>query len=117
MSIDKPSDKLLRRGYRVATRMRAEVVAVYVVSEKLVPNQQKVVNDDIAIAAPLNIRVEHLEGRNIAQTLAEYAIKNQVTEIIIGHSHTRFWQELMGGSLVSRLIRLVRDIDVLVVAT
>ena len=115
ISPDKPSDRLLRRGWRVARRLRAELVAVYVATGSLTHEQQQVLDADFALAQRLNIRIEQLPGRDVAQALAAYARQNQVTEIVIGHSGRTAWQEFVQGSIINTLIRLVRGIDVLVI--
>ncbi|MEO7717180.1 MAG: universal stress protein [Capsulimonas sp.] len=116
ISPDQPSDRLLRRGWRIARRLRADLVAVYVATEKVTPDQQQVLDADFALASSLSIHMEQVTGRDIAQALAAYAREHQVTEIIIGHSGRTAWQEFLQGSIINKLIRLVRGIDVLVVA-
>ena len=116
ISPDKPSDRLLRRGWRIARVLRADIVAVYVASDKVSSGQQKVLDADFALAARLNIRLEEVTGNDVAQALADYARKTQVTEIVIGHSGRTAWQEAFQGSIINKLIRLARGIDVLVMA-
>lgn len=82
---------------------------------EITPDQQRVLDADFALAARFGIRVEHNAGRDVAQALADYALKNQVTEIVIGHSGRTPWQETIQGSVINKLIRLVKGIDVLVV--
>ena len=116
ISPDKPSGRLLRRGWRISQRLRADLVAVYVPIGKPTLEQQKVLEDDFALANRLAIKVERTEGKDIAQALADYALKHQVTQIVLGHSARTAWQELLQGSIVTKLIHLVRGIDVLLVA-
>jgi two-component system sensor histidine kinase KdpD len=111
------SEKLLRRGWRIARRLRGEIVAVYVPSEKTTLEQQKVLEVDFALADRLKVKIERTTGKNIADALAEYARTHKITEIVIGHSHRIALQDLLQGSIVERLIRQVRGIDVLVVET
>jgi two-component system sensor histidine kinase KdpD len=111
------SQKLLRRGWRIARRLRGEIVAVYVPSEKTTLEQQKVLELDFALADRLKVKIERTTGKNIADALAEYARTHKITEIVIGHSHRIALQDLLQGSIVERLIRQVRGIDVLVVET
>ena len=115
LSPDRPSDYLLRRAWRIGHRLHADIVAVYVSTARPTPAQSKILDADFATATRLNIRIEEVSGGEIAQALADYAVKNQVTELIVGHSTTRKnWQDMIKGSLVSRLISLVPDVDVLV---
>ena len=116
ISPDKPSDRLLRRGWRISRRLRADIVAVYVPLGKPTLEQQKVLENDFSLANRLGIRIERTEGTKIAESLAEYAAKNQVTQIVIGHSHRTRLNEFIQGSLVNDLIRLARGIDILLVA-
>lgn len=116
ISPDKLSDRLLRRGWRIAHRLRADIVAVYVPEGKTTLAQQKVLETDFALAARLGVRVERTSGLNTAQALAQYAREHQVTQVVVGHSGRTRWQEALHGSLINDLIRLLRGIDVLVVA-
>ena len=116
ISPDKPSDRLLRRGWRIARRLKADIVAVYVPEAKTTLEQQKVLECDFALAGRLGIRIERTEGKGIAAPLAEYARQHQVNFIIIGHSGRTRVQEMVQGSIVNDLVRLVRGIDVLIVA-
>ena len=116
ISPDKPSDRLLRRGWRIARRLKADIVAVYVPEAKTTLEQQKVLECDFALANRLGIRIERTEGKGIAASLADYARQHQVNFIIIGHSGRTRVQEMVQGSIVNDLVRLVRGIDVLIVA-
>jgi two-component system sensor histidine kinase KdpD len=113
---DKPSDRLLRRGWRVSQRLQAEVVAVYVASCKIGDRQQKILDADFALAKQLNIPIEQIDGNDIAQALAKYAVEHQITEIVIGHSGKSRLEQMLRGTVITRLIGLVGGIDVLVVA-
>lgn len=116
ISPDKPSDRLLRRGWRIAQRLHADIVAVYVPQGKVTLEQQKVLESDFALASRLGVRIERTEGQGIAQALASYARAHQVSQIVIGHSGRTRLQEMVQGSIINDLIRLVRGIDVLIVA-
>lgn len=115
ISPDKPSDRLLRRGWRVARFLRADLVAVYVPLGKPTLAQQAVLERDFSLASRLNIRIERTEGADVARALADYARKNQVTQIVIGHSGRTALHEFVRGSIINKLIGLARGIDVLVI--
>jgi len=116
ISPDKPSGRLLRRGWRIAHRLRGDIVAVYVPVGKPTLQQQAVLENDFQLANRLDIRIERTSGSRVSDALAEYASNNQVTQIIIGHSGRTRWQEFWLGSIVNDLVRKVRGIDVLIVA-
>ena len=46
-----------------------------------------------------------LHRRYIPATLAQYAMKQQITRIVMGHSRRTRWQELWQGSLINSLLR------------
>ena len=117
ISPDKPSDKLLRRGWRISQRLRAGLIAVYVATDKITRDQQLILDEDFALASRLHIKIEQVNGKKIADSLAEFAQKNQVTQIVIGHSRRSRMHEALGGSIVNNLLAMTKDIDVLVVAT
>ena len=112
----KPSSRLLRRGWRIADRLQADIVAVYIPEGKLTLEGQTHLEQDFALADRLGIKIERLEGTKVASVLSEYAHAHQVTQIVIGHSDRTRWQEFIGGSVINDLIRMVRGIDVIVVA-
>ncbi len=116
ISPDRACDRLLRRGWRVASRLQADIRAVYVSGPVEDPEQKRILEADCKLATDLNIRVEKLEGKDVAATLADYAWKNQITEIVIGHSSQSKIQDIVRGSVVNDLIRRVRGIDVLIIA-
>lgn len=116
ISPDEPSDRLLRRGWRVAQRLRGDVVGVYVSCMAINAHQQKILDGDFALATQLNIPVERIEGADVATALAQYAIEQQVTQIVIGHSRRPKLTQLLKGSTINKLIGMVPGIDVLVIA-
>lgn len=117
ISPDQSSERLLRRGWRIARYLRADLVAVTISTSKPTPRQQRILDNDFALAQRLGIHVERIdEGSDVAESLARYAAGHQVSEIIIGHSARSRWQELLHGSIINKLIARVPDIDVLVLA-
>ena len=116
ISPDKPSVRLLRRGWRIAHRLHGDIVAVYVPVGKPTLLQQAVLEGDFELAERLGIRIERTAGPKVAEALADYALKNGVTQIVVGHSGRTRWQEFWLGSIVNELVRLVSGIDVLIVA-
>jgi two-component system sensor histidine kinase KdpD len=117
ISPDRLSDRLLRRGWRISRRLQAEIVAVYVGGGKRPTiDQQRILDADFAFARRLDIRVDQIQGTDIAGALAKYAHDHQVTQIVIGHSARKGWQAFLRGDVVNRLLAEVRGIDVLVMA-
>ncbi|WP_366291638.1 histidine kinase [Paenibacillus sp. AN1007] len=57
-----------------------------------------------------------LHRRNIPAALAQCAVKQQITRIVMGHSRRTRWQELWQGSIINALLRKLQGVDLLLVA-
>ncbi|MCZ8515553.1 universal stress protein [Paenibacillus filicis] len=115
------AERLIRRGFRIAYRLKAAWYVTYVQQEHA------------ALTEELSLRLEQLKKltdrlggtfevlgavrrKEIPELLVRRADEHQATQIIIGQSRLSFWRELRKGSIVKRLLRRARHIDVLVVA-
>jgi two-component system sensor histidine kinase KdpD len=107
--------RLLRRGWRAAQRLHGEIVAVYVENKPVGPAQQEILRNDFALAERLKIPVVTLQG-SVASELIRYARENRITQMVIGHSSHSRWHEFLYGSIVNRLTKELRTIDILIVA-
>lgn len=116
LSPTQSSLRLLRRGWRIARRLKGEIVAVYVESRPPRAHEQAILTGDFALADRLQIPVVTLQGSDIAEELVRFAREKSVTQLVIGHSDRSRWQELFRGSIVNRLTRELRRIDLLIVA-
>jgi two-component system sensor histidine kinase KdpD len=54
--------------------------------------------------------------RQMAKTLARYAVERGVTRIVLGHSKHGRWRELRQGSIGEGLVRRIKNVDVFFVA-
>jgi len=112
------ASRLAHRGWRIAQRLHADIVAVYVSTHPPGESEQKILHDDFALAERLNIGVVTLVvtlNGHVSEELIGYARENEITQIVIGHSSRSRWQELVKGSIVNKLIRELRTVDILIV--
>lgn len=114
LSSTQESLRLLRRGWRIAQRLQAGIIAVYVATHPPNEKEANVLHNDFALAERLNIPIVTLNG-DVAGELIRYAQENEVTHLVIGHSSRSRWQELLKGSIVNRLTRELRTVDILIV--
>jgi two-component system sensor histidine kinase KdpD len=102
---------LIRRGHRVADYLQAECFAVYVcpVSDfsNLPAGEREAVERHLNFARNLRIETRILNDENVAERLVEFARQQHVTQIFLVH-HRR--------ELVSHILRLAHDMQVIVVA-
>lgn len=110
-----PSMRLLRRGWRIAQRVHADVVAVFVEEGKLNEKQEKIISDDIKLAERLGIKVVRLKGQP-AEVLIKYARDNEITQIMIGHSNKSRFESMVREPISTSLARELRTIDIHIVA-
>jgi two-component system sensor histidine kinase KdpD len=54
---------------------------------------------------------------NIAKAIAEVAQKYHITQIVIGESQRSRWQLFLRGSLTQKLVKLLKNVDLHIIAT
>jgi two-component system, OmpR family, sensor histidine kinase KdpD len=112
------SAHLLRRAWRTADRLQAELLAVFVAPagwERASEADRKALAANLRLAEDLGAEVLQLRG-DIASALAQVARERNVTRIVVGHPVRSRWHELLHGSVVNRLLRALPNVDVQVVA-
>lgn len=89
---------LVRTASRVAERLQAKWLAVTVETPEdenrsLIAQQQ--LSQTLHLAEELGAKVIALDGINVADTLVQYALANNVTDMIVGQpQHPNFWEKL-----------------------
>ena len=114
LSPSQNSLRLLRRGWRIAQRLQGDIVAVYVASHPPTAQEQQILHNDFALAERLGIPTVTLHGA-VAAELTRYARAHEITQIVMGHSSRSRWQEFLKGSIINRLARELRTVDILLV--
>ncbi|MFA1710569.1 histidine kinase [Peribacillus frigoritolerans] len=114
------SERLIRRGFRIAYRLKAEWYVIFV----KYPNER--LTDEKLILDKLISLTHRLGGifelyttrdrRSVFKEIKKQLQTKKATQVILGQSARTRWQEIVGGSIVARLLREVRHLDVLIVA-
>ncbi|MFJ9500102.1 universal stress protein [Brevibacillus centrosporus] len=112
---------LVRRGQQVAKRLGGELLVVCFRSPA-----KKLTKEEATFRRSIGKLVEKVGGvfeerplqRNmdVANELVAYAMDNNVTRIVMGQSKRTRWEEVWYGSVVHRILRKTRNIDILIVA-
>lgn len=118
------SERLVRTTRRLADELNAEWLALYVETPQFASMSQDK-RDRVAgilqLAEDLGARSYTLSAGSsmdaVAQTIIEFAHKNNITKIVSGKPLRPRWQEVLRGSLVDKLIHKSGDIDVYVVTS
>jgi two-component system sensor histidine kinase KdpD len=104
----KSSAELVRRGRRLADSFKASFTVIYVEASRhlaLSEVEKDRVADTMRLAQRLGAEALTLPGREVANTILDYARAKNVTQILIGKSERSRWFELLNGSVVRDLMR------------
>jgi two-component system sensor histidine kinase KdpD len=114
------SEKVVRSCKRLSDLMKAEwhVVSVETVESKLIPiKAQEQLSRNLELAHELGATVAVLPGESIAKAVLEYAKRQSVTHIVIGHSLRPWWRTLFQKSPVDELIRSDTMHDIYIISS
>lgn len=110
---------LLRRGWLLANRLQAELLAVFVETPAWAhgsPEEKRQLEENLRFAEDLGAKVLRVAGSEVPKELANVAHEQNVANLFIGHPRHGRLHELLRGTIVSNVLRLAPDIDVHVVA-
>src|SRR6185295_3164840 len=112
---------LLRRGSRLAGKLNTDWFVVYVETPREAPHlidaeAQRHLLANIEKARELGAEVVRLKGDDAVAALLDFARSHGVGQIVLGRSHERWWRQVTGRDVVSRVLREGREIDVYVTA-
>ena len=112
------SAKLVRRGYQLAHRLGGALWVVHVRpgTVLLSPADQTSIATLKALTTELEGDFIELSNDDTAGGIIEFARGHQATFIVLGQSARSRWDEIIHGSIVNRIMRESRNIDVVIVA-
>ena len=111
------AQKLVRRGYRISKRMHGtfDVVFVRPPGACLTKREQESLQAACELAGNLGGRIAEIEGDSVANEIIRYAGEAGATAIVMGQSARSRFQEIAKGSIINRIMRATREIDIIVV--
>ncbi|MGF7175885.1 sensor histidine kinase [Azospirillum doebereinerae] len=110
---------LVRYARRQAERLRARWGAIHVETSRalrLSEAERDRIADTLRLVERLGGEAVTVPGRDVADTVVEHALANNVTHLVIAKSGRPRWSELLHGSVAHSLIRRAGDISVHVIA-
>jgi len=120
ISPDPSSAALIRRGRRVADYLGADCLAVFVSKEPqfgdLTAADREHLERHLNFARGLQIETRILDGQDVAETVANFARLNGVTQIFIAREKPTALRSWFAAAMVQRLVSLARDMQVTVAA-
>ncbi|HVR97161.1 MAG TPA: sensor histidine kinase KdpD [Thermoanaerobaculia bacterium] len=111
--------RLVRAARRLAERLRAEWVVVYVEtpSELRLPKEERDrVWQTLRLAERLGAETTVLSGQRPAEEILKYARRRNVSKIVVGKPVHPRWKDVLFGSVRDELERGSGEIDVYVIA-
>jgi len=111
------TERLLRATRRMAMHLEAPWIAVYVdTGSTLSEDAQNRLVKNLELARELGAEVVTTQDTDIVAGIQRMARSKNVVQIVIGRPEKRFWKDLIaGGTLLDRLVRECRDIDIHVI--
>ncbi|WP_269448648.1 universal stress protein [Metabacillus kandeliae] len=120
INLNQERERIIRRGFRIAYRLKAEWYVLYVHGKNVLTEEEK---KNLEKARKLTERLggifmeeDMTARRKTAAKIAEVLNRKKATQVIIGQSSKSQLAEWLKGSVVSALLRKTRHLDVLVTA-
>ncbi len=103
---------MIASGERNKERFHGELFVVYVRQPNLSAEDQAAVDRYLTAAREAGASVEILGSSDPTAAIIEFARRNRITQIFIGHSLRRNWRDRLLGDPVQQLIRSADGMDV-----
>jgi two-component system sensor histidine kinase KdpD len=113
------SARIIRSTKRLAASLGASWVAVAVdpgVDGARSAVMREQTERNLRLAEQLGAETRTLVGRNVADTLLQFAATNNVTKIVIGKTAQPRWKRWLVGTIADQLLERSGDIDIYIVS-
>ena len=127
--------EVIRDAWRLAHGLHADLIAVTIKPEGYLAFMSKLIGflkfgreapkyreaalrrleEHALLAEDLGAEVIRTSSSDIARTLVKIAHERQVTQLVLGQPARSYWEELLRGSIINRLLRMSTDIDIHIV--
>jgi two-component system sensor histidine kinase KdpD len=113
------STKLIRTTRRIASRLKAEWLAVYVDTPELRISEEKHNNaiQNLRLAERLGAATTILTGLDISTEIMDFAREHNITRIVIGKKIRPRWKDFLFGNLADTIVRQSGEIDIYLITS
>jgi two-component system sensor histidine kinase KdpD len=113
-------EALLRKGARLADRLNAPWYAVYIQTPGEEPHRvdaavQRRIGNTLALAHQLGAVPLPFKGSDVVSTIAAFVKEYGITHILMGRTQRPWFRRWFGQSVLDRLLRTIRNVDVIIV--
>jgi two-component system sensor histidine kinase KdpD len=117
VSLNFNAEYLIRRGYRIAKIQKAKLHVLYINEKhKYEEEKEQKLRKIKDLCSKLDSDFKVKESKNVAMTIINYAKDYNITQIVIGQSARTRFHEIIKGSIVRKIMRGSKYVDILVVA-
>ncbi len=115
------AEKLIRRGWRMANRLKAKLYVLHVTDTEVLEmpqwKREKIrVWEELSIQFDAQFILQKKGKKKPAQVIVETAKSYFITQILLGQSARTRWEEIKRGSIVNDIMRQTTNIDIHIVA-
>lgn len=107
---------LIRRGWRIANRLRGELHVLHIDHRPLSVKQKQALKSHFDLAEELDAQVHQVKGTDVVEEIVRFAAEKQITQVVLGAGRPSRWEEITRGSLIDRLLRRTNSLDILIVS-
>jgi two-component system sensor histidine kinase KdpD len=104
--------RMLASGRRNADRFHGELFAIYVRQPNLTDEDRTALERNVRLARAQDAHLDILEGRDPVDAILQYARREGITQMFVGHNLRRTWRTRLEGTPLDRLIRDAEGMDV-----
>ncbi|WP_024547067.1 sensor protein KdpD [Picosynechococcus sp. NKBG15041c] len=112
------SIQLLRRGARIANHMNGQLFVLFVAPAGKFLSKPEALHIETCkrLCEEFSGKFIRIESSNIVTTIIKIALQERITQIVLGETRRSRFQLLFKGSIVQRLVRLLPQVDLHIIA-
>jgi len=113
------AQSVIRRAWRLANRLQTDLLAAFVETPGWAgtgPDQRRRLEENLRFAEDLGAEVHRVQAPAVSDGLLQLARAKNAGSVVVGRSGANIIRRLSGSSIVDRLLRSAKDVDVHVVA-
>jgi len=100
----------------MAQAMNAELFVVYIdLGQDTSDTNQRTLAANVRFAENVGAKVVRLEGKSVAEAVAEFVNEKHITQVVFGRSATRGWKRYFYLSAIHQFLRDAPSVDVHIV--
>jgi two-component system sensor histidine kinase KdpD len=107
---------LIRRGWRVADRLRGQLYVLHIRNHPHTPEEEKALHGHFHLAEELGAQTATVDAPDVVEGIVRFAAENQITQVVMGAGRPNRWEEIQRGSLIDRLLRRTDSLDIVIVS-